>query len=99
PSTLPLRALLCRKRPRTLVAASACRSLAEPRPAPGRRLRCGSGLAAASIRRVAAARDGELRLGRCQRAKCMSWWVDELRLFFVALQFLTRLPAPRWVGH
>lgn len=29
----------------------------------------------------------------------MSWWVDELRLFFVALQFLTRLPVPRWVGH
>jgi adenosylcobinamide-GDP ribazoletransferase len=23
----------------------------------------------------------------------------ELRLFFVALQFLTRLPVPRWVGH
>ena len=22
----------------------------------------------------------------------------ELRLFFVALQFLTRLPTPRWVG-
>lgn len=23
----------------------------------------------------------------------------ELRLFFVALQFLTRVPVPRWVGH
>ncbi|MBW8828519.1 MAG: adenosylcobinamide-GDP ribazoletransferase [Burkholderiales bacterium] len=29
----------------------------------------------------------------------MSWWVAELRLFFVALQFLTRVPVPRWVGH
>ena len=26
------------------------------------------------------------------------WLVHELRLFFVALQFLTRLPVPRWVG-
>ena len=26
-------------------------------------------------------------------------FVHELRLFFVALQFLTRLPVPRWVGH
>ena len=25
--------------------------------------------------------------------------VHELRLFFVALQFLTRVPIPRWVGH
>jgi adenosylcobinamide-GDP ribazoletransferase len=25
--------------------------------------------------------------------------VHELRLFFVALQFLTRVPVPRWVGH
>ncbi len=25
--------------------------------------------------------------------------IHELRLFFVALQFLTRLPNPRWVGH
>lgn len=25
--------------------------------------------------------------------------VHELRLFFVALQFLTRLPVPAWVGH
>jgi adenosylcobinamide-GDP ribazoletransferase len=25
--------------------------------------------------------------------------LHELRLFFVALQFLTRIPAPRWVGY
>ena len=25
-------------------------------------------------------------------------WAHELRLFFIALQFLTRLPVPRWVG-
>ena len=24
--------------------------------------------------------------------------IHELRLFFIALQFLTRLPVPRWVG-
>lgn len=29
----------------------------------------------------------------------MKWWIQELRLFFVALQFLTRLPVPPWVGH
>lgn len=27
-----------------------------------------------------------------------TWLVQELRLFFVALQFFTRVPVPRWVG-
>ena len=27
-----------------------------------------------------------------------TWLVHELRLFFVALQFFTRVPVPRWVG-
>lgn len=27
-----------------------------------------------------------------------SRWVHELRLFFIALQFFTRVPVPRWVG-
>lgn len=29
----------------------------------------------------------------------MTWLRHELRLFFVALQFLTRVPAPGWVGY
>lgn len=29
----------------------------------------------------------------------MTWLRHELRLFFVALQFLTRVPAPAWVGY
>lgn len=27
-----------------------------------------------------------------------SWPMHELRLFFVAMQFFTRVPVPRWVG-
>ncbi len=29
----------------------------------------------------------------------MTWLRHELRLFFVALQFLTRVPVPAWVGY
>lgn len=30
--------------------------------------------------------------------KPRTWWVHQVRLFFIALQFFTRLPIPRWVG-
>ena len=31
-------------------------------------------------------------------ASCGRWGVHQCRLFFIALQFFTRLPIPRWVG-
>ena len=48
-----------------------------------------------------AARDGELRIGRCERAGALSLQAlrQELRMFFIALQFLTRVPVPAWVGE
>ena len=31
-------------------------------------------------------------------ANLVNWCVLQLRLFFIALQFFTRLPIPHWVG-
>ena len=39
-----------------------------------------------------------MRLATSKSAQARAWCLHQVRLFFIALQFFTRIPIPRWVG-
>ena len=101
PRLLRVRALLGRTGPPRMLRAARRQPAARPGPAPGRRHRLRAGLAAAARRGQLPERDGDFRIGpgleRTTRPSTRTP-MHQLRLFFIALQFFTRLPIPRWVG-
>src|SRR5690606_30226065 len=93
--------------------ASGCHALASVAIAAGRRLWRGPGLAAAGVGLSHPGGNGQLRFGRrghrgcdgcagqgpTRRGRMRRWLAREIRLLLIALQFLTRVSIPAWVGY